>query len=103
MREKRGKAPVRAPCPELSRGLIFRLRLTIAGSKLVNLTVSLIGNLRQQEQFVAGEAAGRVPFIGIVLVAAFEGVGGLRYRKPERSRSDEQGPRRAPDVGRKDV
>src|SRR5580700_5214984 len=75
MREKRGKTPVRAPCPELLRGLIVRLRPTVVRSKLVNLTVSLIGNLRQQEQFVAGEAAGRVPFIGIVLVTTFEGDG----------------------------
>jgi hypothetical protein len=71
--EKRGKAPVRAPCPELSGGLVFGLCLTVVDTKLMDPRVSLIGNFRQQEQVSGVEATGRVPFTGVVLVAALEG------------------------------
>jgi hypothetical protein len=55
--EKKGKAPRRAPCPKLLRGLIFRLRITVVGTKLVNLAMCLIGDLAEEQQFADAEAA----------------------------------------------
>src|SRR5271163_3973063 len=71
--EKKGKAPVRAPCPEWLGCFVFRLSgLPVGGAEFPDLGIDEIGELRNEKHVVRVKVGSGLPLAGVVLVAALQ-------------------------------